>query len=119
MKYVNPHTLVRAGSAIGLGDTMFLRECVGTPLISRGDSLHHRIRMVFNWINERDRCDARRAEDTKPQGRLSGRFRYGGVENLRHSNGGTSISKIHARCKIKERGLLQDRLALRTRRVKS
>ena len=65
---VNLRTLVRAGTAISLGNAMLLRERVRTPLIPRSDSLHHRIRVVFNRINERERCDARRAEDTKSQG---------------------------------------------------
>jgi hypothetical protein len=69
MKYINLlRTLVRAGSAIGLGDTMFLRVCVRTPLIPRSDGTHDRIGVVYNWINERDRCDGCRAKDTKSQG---------------------------------------------------
>ena len=68
MKFINTRTLVRAGTTISLGNAMFLRERVRTPLIPRGDSLYHRIRVVFNRINEREGCDARRAEDTKSQG---------------------------------------------------
>jgi hypothetical protein len=68
MKYINVRTLVRAGTAVSLWNAMFFRECVRTPLIPRSDSLHHRIRMVLNWINERKGCDARRAEDTESQG---------------------------------------------------
>ena len=79
---LNPRTLVRARTAIRLGDTMFLRECVRAPLIARSDSLHHRIGVVLDGINERDGCDARRAEDTESQGRLGGRFRCGRVVNL-------------------------------------
>jgi hypothetical protein len=67
MKYVNPRTLIRAGTAIGLGDAMFLRERVRTPLIPCRDSLH-RIGMVFGWINERDGCDTCRAEDAESRG---------------------------------------------------
>ena len=85
MKYVNPRTLIRAGTAICLGDAMFLGERIRTTLIPCGDSLHHRIRMVFDWINERDGCDACRAEDTKSQGRLGGCSRSGRVVNLQHS----------------------------------
>jgi hypothetical protein len=79
---LNPRTLVRARTAIRLGDTMFLRECVRTPLIARSDSLHHRIRVVLDGINERDGCNARRAEDTKSQGGLGGRFRSRRVVKL-------------------------------------
>jgi hypothetical protein len=74
--------LVRVRTAIRPGDTILLRECVRTPLIARSDSLHHRIRVVLDRINERDRCDARRAEDTESQGALGGRFRCGRVQEL-------------------------------------
>jgi hypothetical protein len=38
--------------------------------------------MVFDRIDERDGCDACRAEDTKSQGRLGGCFRSGRAVNL-------------------------------------
>ena len=85
IKYVNPRTLVRAGTAIGLGDTMFLRERIRTTLIPCGDSLHHRIGMVFDWINERDGCDTCSAEDAESQGGLGRCFRSGRVAKLQHS----------------------------------
>lgn len=61
---------------------MFLRKCVRAPLIPRSDSRHHRIGVIFNWINECDGCDARRAENTKSQGCVSGRFRSRRVVDL-------------------------------------
>ena len=85
MKCVNPRTLVRARTAIGLGDTMFLRERIRTSLIPCGDSLHHRIGMVFDRINECDGCHDCRAEDAEAQGGLGGCLRSGRVEDLQHS----------------------------------
>ena len=88
MKYINIRTLVRAGTAVSRGDTMFLRECVRTPLIPRSDSLHHRIRVVFNWINERDGCDAPPCAHVIPnrKGESVGASGVGGLEDLQHDN---------------------------------
>ncbi len=117
MEYISLRTLVRAGAAISLGDTMFLRECVRTPLISRSDSLHHRIGVVLNWVNERDRCDSRRAEDTKSQRGLSRRFWSGRVEDLQHDD--TASAKIYAQRELGGKGVVRGRVALRIRRVRS
>jgi hypothetical protein len=124
MKYVNPRTLVRAGTAIRLGDTMFLRERVRTPLIARSDSPHHGIRMVLDRINKRDGCGARSAEDTKSQGRLSGRLRSGRVEGLHaaaHSNEIEQyLAKYMGDTKLEERTrCVRGIVALRIRRVRS
>ena len=66
---------------------MFLRERIRTPLIPRRDSLHHRIGMVIDWINERDVCHGCRAEDAESQGGLGGCLRSGRVENLQQHSG--------------------------------
>ena len=100
MNMLNPRTLVRARTTIRLGDTMFLRECVRTPLIARSDSPHHRIGVVLDRINERDRCDARCAEDTESQGGLGGRFRSGWVINLQHK---AILAKYMRDAKLEER----------------
>jgi hypothetical protein len=64
---------------------MLFRERVRTPLIPRRDSLHHRIRVAFNRINEREGCDARCAEDTKSQRGVCGRSGRGRAKDLQHA----------------------------------